>query len=87
MDESDITASIRIDTATKQGSDLHVIHLVNPTRETSTASQAFSALKQVDEQVAPSSDAPQCTTLVPYYMEMGCHHFPKACDTVRTAGR
>jgi hypothetical protein len=51
MDVSNITASIRIDTATKQGSVLDVINLINPTRDKSTASKAISALKQVDEQL------------------------------------
>eukprot|EP00953_Heterococcus_sp_UTEX-ZZ885_P022473 12434-Heterococcus_DN1.PRE.6 len=51
MDVSSITASIRIDTATKQGSVLDVINWINPTRDKSTASKAISALKQVDEQL------------------------------------
>jgi hypothetical protein len=46
-----ITASIRVDVVSKQGSVLDVINLMNPNRDKSTASKAISALKQFDEEL------------------------------------
>ena len=46
-----ITAGIRVDVVSKQGSVLDVINLMNPNRDKSTASKAISALKQFDKEL------------------------------------
>ena len=49
MDVSNVTANIRVHTATQQGSVIDVIWLVNPEQDRSTSSKAIESLRSADE--------------------------------------